>query len=44
MDILVIAICAEVCGADGWSEVALFGKSKLKWFKTFLELPQVLSV
>jgi predicted transposase YbfD/YdcC len=39
MDIIVIAICAVVCGADGWSDVALFGKSKLSWFKTFLELP-----
>lgn len=39
MDIIVIAICAVVCGADGWSDVALFGKSKLKWFRTFLELP-----
>ncbi len=39
MDIIVIAICAVICGADGWSDVALFGKSKFKWFKTFLELP-----
>ena len=39
IDILVIAICAVVCGADGWSDVALFGKSKSKWLKTFLELP-----
>jgi len=23
LDILVIAICAVVCGADGWSDVAL---------------------
>ena len=39
IDILVIAICAVVCGADGWSDVALFGRSKAKWLKTFLELP-----
>lgn len=39
LDIIVIAICAVICGADGWSDVALFGKSKFKWFKTFLELP-----
>jgi len=38
-DILVIAVCAVICGADGWSDVALFGKSKLAWFQTFLELP-----
>jgi hypothetical protein len=39
IDILLIAICAVVCGADGWSEVALFGRSKHKWLKPFLELP-----
>src|SRR5258705_13552871 len=31
-DILVIAICAVICGADGWVEVGMFGKSKLGWF------------
>lgn len=39
LDIIVIAICAVVCGADGWSDVALFGKSKREWFMKFLELP-----
>jgi len=39
IDIMVIAICAVICGADGWSDVALFGKSKHEWLKTFLELP-----
>lgn len=38
-DMLVIAICAVICGADGWVQVALFGRSKLKWFSSFLELP-----
>ena len=38
MDILVIAICAVICGADGWEEVELFGQSKRPWFTTFLEL------
>jgi predicted transposase YbfD/YdcC len=38
-DILVIAICAVVCGADNWEEVQLFGEAKEAWFKTFLELP-----
>ena len=39
VDILVIAICAVICGADGWEDVALFGRSKQKWFATFLRLP-----
>jgi predicted transposase YbfD/YdcC len=37
-DILAIAICAIICGADAWTQVAKFGRCKLKWFKTFLEL------
>lgn len=38
-DILVIAICAVICGADGWVEVEMFANSKLGWFKSFLDLP-----
>jgi predicted transposase YbfD/YdcC len=33
------AICATICGADGWEEFELFGRAKLDWFKSFLELP-----
>lgn len=39
IDILAIAICAVICGAEGWVDIELFGKSKLPWLKTFLELP-----
>jgi predicted transposase YbfD/YdcC len=39
IDIIVIAICGVICGANSWAEVELFGKSKQKWLKTFLELP-----
>jgi predicted transposase YbfD/YdcC len=39
LDILVIAICAVICGADNWEEVQLFGEAKEAWFKSFLELP-----
>jgi len=38
-DMLVIAMLAIICGADGWTEVALFGKSKRKWLASFLALP-----
>jgi predicted transposase YbfD/YdcC len=38
-DLIVIAVMAVICGADGWAQVALFGRSKQKWFSTFLELP-----
>jgi predicted transposase YbfD/YdcC len=40
LEILIIAICAVICGADGWSDVELFGKNKKEWLKTFLELPK----
>jgi predicted transposase YbfD/YdcC len=39
LDILVIAICAVIGGADTWEDVEEFGKAKIEWFKIFLELP-----
>ncbi len=38
-DLLVIAICAILGGADGWVQVGLFADAKRKWFETFLRLP-----
>jgi len=29
IDIIAIAICAVICGAEGWVDIELFGKSKL---------------
>lgn len=40
LEILIIAILAVICGADGWSDVELFGKNKKGWLKTFLKLPK----
>ena len=39
VDILVIAICAIICGAEGWVDIELYGNSKLTWLKKFLALP-----
>ena len=39
LDILVIAICAVIAGADNWEDVEEFGKVRMEWFQTFLELP-----
>jgi predicted transposase YbfD/YdcC len=39
MDIVAIALCAVLCGADDWEEVALFGEAKYAWLKRFLALP-----
>lgn len=39
IDILIIAICAVLCGAEGWEEIEEFGRSKEGWLRQFLELP-----
>jgi predicted transposase YbfD/YdcC len=38
-EIVFMAICAVLCGADGWQEIADYAESKLDWLKTFLTLP-----
>jgi predicted transposase YbfD/YdcC len=38
-DILLIAICAILCGADTWVEVEAWGKAKQRWLQRFLALP-----
>ena len=38
-DILVITLCAVICGADDWASIARFGRAKQKWFRGFLALP-----
>jgi predicted transposase YbfD/YdcC len=39
IDVLTIALFAVVCGADGWVAVTAYGKAKLAWLRTFLDLP-----
>jgi predicted transposase YbfD/YdcC len=39
LDIVVIAICAVICGANDWVGIEAFGNAKYEWLKTFLELP-----
>ncbi len=38
-DILVISIVAVICGAETWKQMEEFAKSKEKFLKTILELP-----
>ena len=40
IDIVIIAICAIIAGADGWVAVETFGRAKKKWLRTFLQLPK----
>jgi predicted transposase YbfD/YdcC len=39
LDLVVLALCATLGGADGWADIERFGKAKLAFFRTFLELP-----
>jgi predicted transposase YbfD/YdcC len=38
-DVVVIALCGMICGADDWVSIEQFGKAKESWFRTFLDLP-----
>ena len=38
IDIITIAVCAVIGGADNWVEVEQFGQEKENWFGQFLEL------
>jgi predicted transposase YbfD/YdcC len=35
-EVLLLTLCAVLCGADGWVSVALFGKTKLDFLRRFL--------
>jgi DDE_Tnp_1-associated len=39
LDIVLITICAVICGADNWVEIENYGIAKQEWLNTFLELP-----
>jgi predicted transposase YbfD/YdcC len=38
IDMLMIAICAVICGADSWVGIETFGKAKETWLRQHLEL------
>jgi hypothetical protein len=39
LDIIAIAICAVIAGADTWQESEAFGRRRHAWLKRFLTLP-----
>ena len=39
LDIVMIAICGAVCGADNWTAIAVFGEAQEEWLRSFLKLP-----
>lgn len=38
-DILLIALCAMLCGAEGFVDFQDFGKARIRWLRSFLKLP-----
>lgn len=39
LSIVTIALCAVICGAETWDDIAEFGRTKQEWLKSFLALP-----
>lgn len=39
VEIVLVAVCAVLCGAESWSEVEEFGEAKEAWLRQYLELP-----
>jgi len=35
-EILLVALCAVICGAEGWTDFKVFGNEKLEFLKTYL--------
>jgi predicted transposase YbfD/YdcC len=38
IDILVIAVCAVIACAESWDDIALYGRNKVSWLRSFLRL------
>jgi len=39
IDIVVIALCGVICGANNWVAIEAYGQAKENWLRQFLELP-----
>ncbi|MEO8837724.1 MAG: ISAs1 family transposase [Herbaspirillum sp.] len=38
LDILVLTVCAVLCGADDWEAVEMWGEAKLNWLRQYIPL------
>jgi predicted transposase YbfD/YdcC len=38
LDLLILAVCATLGNANGWADIERFGRAKIDFFRTFLEL------
>jgi predicted transposase YbfD/YdcC len=39
IDIIAIALCGVICGANDWVAIEAYGRAKESWLRQFLELP-----
>jgi predicted transposase YbfD/YdcC len=39
LDIIAIALCAVIAGAQDWQEIVVFGRKRHDWLQRFLQLP-----
>jgi predicted transposase YbfD/YdcC len=39
LDIIGLTLCAVICGADSWVDIAAYGRAKEAWLRGFLSLP-----
>lgn len=44
IDILVLAVCAVICGAEGWEDIEEYGKAQAEWFAAVLDWPNGIPV
>lgn len=40
INVLFIAVCGVICGADSWVAIERYGKSKTQWLSNFLDLSE----
>lgn len=39
-ELVVVALCGTIAGADSWADIERFGNQRLPWLRTFLKLPE----
>jgi predicted transposase YbfD/YdcC len=39
LNVLVMALCGAIAGANGWDELAAFARARRKWFAELLDMP-----
>ncbi len=37
-ELVVVALCGTIAGADSWADIERFGNDRLDWLRTFLKL------